>query len=255
MRHGTPYRPGLGEYENYIQLASFPEAAAGRAYHHLHYLSNEQSPPQGIIRNAEQPPNLQGCFEHHYTPVSDGVNDEDNDSLVYEAKTQCALVKLTFFQSCQPCRTDKKDCNGESPCDKCTSFGEDCNYEIESEGKGREVEKRRFFEVCNRCEDIKAKRDGQNPGNGQKPCDGQYPCGSCIDLKTQCIYSIKPEIYIDRATENIALLSRPVKELATQRGLIAAILRPYSRVRRSITKCYGGISKALRYKKPKSRMD
>ncbi|TVY74574.1 hypothetical protein Focb16_v006044 [Fusarium oxysporum f. sp. cubense] len=239
------YQQGLGAYENYIQPAPFSEATAGSASHHPHYLSYEQPPPQGILGNAEQSLNLQGYFKQDDTSVPDGVNDEDNDSLVYEVETQCAIVKLTFFQSCQPCRIEKKDCNGEIPCDKCTSFGEDCKYEIESESKGRGVEKRRFFKACNRCEDIKAKRDGQ------KPCDGQYPCGSCIDLKTQCIYSVKPEMFTDLATENIALLSRRVKELATQRGLIAAILRPYSRVRQSIAKFYGGISKGPRYKKQK----
>ncbi|KAK2667780.1 hypothetical protein RAB80_016971 [Fusarium oxysporum f. sp. vasinfectum] len=240
------YQQGLGAYENYIQQAPFSEATRGNASHHPHYLSYEQCPPQGIIGNAEQPLHLQRYLKHHQTPVSDGVKEADNDSLVYGADTQCIPVKVIFFPSCQRCRVLGKDCNGETPCDNCTSIGKGCKYNIDREVDGRGMEKRRFFEACNQCLDSKISCNG----------DGKYPCGGCIDGKKKCIYSVEAMIDADLAMENIALLSQRVKELelATQRGLIAFISKSCSGVRRGIAKFYGGISKPLPYGKQKRRL-
>ncbi|KAK2666760.1 hypothetical protein RAB80_017877 [Fusarium oxysporum f. sp. vasinfectum] len=227
-------------------FAPFSEATRGNASHHPHYLSYEQCPPQGIIGNAEQPLHLQRYLKHHQTPVSDGVKEADNDSLVYGADTQCIPVKVIFFPSCQRCRVLGKDCNGETPCDNCTSIGKGCKYNIDREVDGRGMEKRRFFEACNQCLDSKISCNG----------DGKYPCGGCIDGKKKCIYSVEAMIDADLAMENIALLSQRVKELelATQRGLIAFISKSCSGVRRGIAKFYGGISKPLPYGKQKRRL-
>ncbi|EWZ78916.1 hypothetical protein FOXG_22720 [Fusarium oxysporum f. sp. lycopersici 4287] len=246
VRVWCQYGPDLRVTESYVPLPSFQETTADRTRYHSHYLSDEQPPPEGMIRYAEQPLNLQGYFEHHETPISDSVREADNDSLVYGADTQCIPFKVIFFPSCQRCRVLGKDCNGETPCDNCTSIGKGCKYNIDREVDGRGMEKRRFFEACNQCLDSKISCNG----------DGKYPCGGCIDGKKKCIYSVEAMIDADLAMENIALLSQRVKELelATQRGLIAFISKSCSGVRRGIAKFYGGISKAPRYGKQKRRL-
>ncbi|KAF5250822.1 hypothetical protein FANTH_4013 [Fusarium anthophilum] len=177
------YQPGPGPSGNDIQPAPFLGATAGSASHHPQYPSYELPPPQGIIENVEQPLIFPEYFNHHETPAFGCVEDADNDSLVYEAGAQPKLIKVKYFPSCERCHILGEDCNGDSPCD--SYLGKECDYKLKSQEVFAEVDKWRFFEACNRCKKIQAKRDAQNPGNDQKPdkpCDGQDPCGSCIGV-------------------------------------------------------------------------